>query len=68
MKKWLWDLEKTLTPAEILSLEKNACLFSKDVGKDTEVFCGFCGNAFLLQDYEECPHCKKDIIMGRFDW
>jgi hypothetical protein len=68
MRKYLCLLDKVLKEDEVVALEKNSCLFVDDVGASIEVECGFCHETFILEEKEKCPHCEKDIIMGRYDW
>lgn len=67
MKIYCWDY----TSQEDIPKEfrNNAIRFIKDTPTGPKVNCGYCGGIFkLVNGLEDCPHCGRDIVYGRYDW
>jgi hypothetical protein len=59
-----WKMEQT--KKEIIIREKREKELKGRKGKGHlgryKLFCGFCHTEYLIDDIDECTHCKKDLI------
>ena len=67
MRIYCWDYPSHKDVPE--EYKYKALQFVDDTPHGTKVTCGYCGKEIILkEDIENCPHCGKDLIFGRYDW